>query len=65
MPTTLESIGLYGNVAELDGRGRIMVRYLDDFLKGDRLWRCGQKIYATYDTMLGLAAKWSNRIYRP
>ena len=39
----------YGNVAELDGSGRIMVRYLDDFLKGDRSWRCGEKIYAAYD----------------
>ena len=40
----------YGNVAELDGSGKIMVRHLDDFLKGDRSWRCGQKIYAAYDS---------------
>ena len=39
----------YGNVAELDGSGKIMVRYLDDFLKGDRSWRCGENIYAAYD----------------
>ena len=39
----------YGNVAELDGSGKIMVSYLDDFLKGDRSWRCGENIYAAYD----------------
>ena len=41
----------YGNVAELDdGSCKIMVRHLDDFLKGDRSMRCGQKIYVAYDS---------------
>ena len=39
----------YGNIAELDGSGKIMVRSFDDFIKGDRTMRNGKNISVATD----------------
>ena len=47
----------YGNVAELDGSGKIMVRSFDDFIKGDRTMRNGKNISVATDCSGNVLAK--------
>ena len=47
----------YGNIAELDGSGKIMVRSFDDFIKGDRTMRNGKNISVATDCSGNVLAK--------
>ena len=47
----------YGNIAELDGSGKIMVRSFDDFIKGDRTMRNGKNICVATDCSGNVLAK--------
>lgn len=47
----------YGNVAELDGSGKIMARSFEDFIKGDRTVRNGKNIDVATDCSGNVLAK--------